>query len=68
MTTDPEEGRRQVEQATQPQEFKVGDRVRLKAGGPEMRVVEVGDYGNQITCERTVREIHSRASLVYLLS
>lgn len=50
MTTDPEEGRRQVE-AMQPKPLKVGDKVHLRAGGREMTVVGVVDYGNMIHCQ-----------------
>lgn len=51
MTTDPEEGRRQIE-AMQPSALKVGDKVRLKAGGERVMIV-VGerDYGNVLECE-----------------
>ena len=51
MTTDPEEGRRQAE-TMQPEPIKVGDRVRLSAGGERvMIVVAMEDYGNKVVCE-----------------
>lgn len=51
MTTDPEEGRRQIE-AMQPEPIKVGDKVRLAAGGEcTMTVVELQDYDNMAVCE-----------------
>ena len=51
MTTDPEEGRRQIE-AMQPEPIKVGDKVRLSAGGERvMTVVELQDYDNMAVCE-----------------
>lgn len=51
MTTDPEEGQRQIE-AMKPEPLKVGDKVRLKAGGERvMTVVEQLDYGNNLACE-----------------
>lgn len=51
MTTDPEEGRRQIE-AMKPEPLKVGDKVRLAAGGERVfRVAEPQDYGNMIECE-----------------
>lgn len=51
MTTDEEEGRRQIE-AMQPRPFAVGDMVRLSAGGSRtMTVVGLEDYGNQVVCE-----------------
>ena len=40
MTTDPDEGRRQLE-AMKPEPLKVGDTVRLKAGGRPMVVVDL---------------------------
>lgn len=49
VTTDPEEGHRQIE-ATKPERLKVGDRVRLKAGGAVMTVVALEDYGNNVVC------------------
>ena len=49
MTTDPEEGRRQIE-AMKPEPLKVGDKVRLKAGTQVMRVVQLEDYGNMVDC------------------
>jgi uncharacterized protein YodC (DUF2158 family) len=50
MTTDPEEGRRQIE-AMKPPAIKVGDKVRLKAGGERvMLVIELYDYGNKALC------------------
>jgi uncharacterized protein YodC (DUF2158 family) len=50
MTTDPEEGRRQIE-AMKPEPLKVGDKVRLKAGVRGMVVVALEDYGNMVVCE-----------------
>ncbi len=51
MTTDPEEGRRQAE-AMQPEPIKLGDKVRLSAGGDRvMTVVALKDYGNMVVCE-----------------
>lgn len=51
MTTDPEEGRRQIE-AMKPEPLKVGDKVRLAAGGERVfRVAELQDYGNMAECE-----------------
>lgn len=50
MTTDAEEGRRQVEAMKLPA-LKVGDRVRLAAGGQEMEIVALEDYGNKVMCE-----------------
>ena len=53
MTTDPEEGRRQIE-AMKPEPLKVGDRVRLAAAINSdltaMVVVALEDYGNQAVC------------------
>jgi hypothetical protein len=75
VTTDENEGQKQAEQSNKPRQFAVDDRVRLKAGGPPMRVLAIEDYGNQIVCEvRTpldeaagsesiTRETHSAASL-----
>jgi uncharacterized protein YodC (DUF2158 family) len=58
MTTDPEEGRRQIE-AMQPPQLKVGDKVRLKAGGEHvMTVVAVYDYGNKVDCAWTETTKH----------
>jgi hypothetical protein len=52
MTTDPEEGSRQVD-AMQPEPLKVGDSVRLKAGDGSMTMTVVGfeDYGNMVVCD-----------------
>ena len=51
MTTDEEEGRRQVK-AMKPERLKIGDRVRLAAGGGRtMTVIDTQDYGNQVVCE-----------------
>lgn len=50
VTTDPEEGRRQIE-AMKPEPLKVGDKVRLSAGGErEMRIADLKDYGNVAMC------------------
>ena len=50
MTTDSDEGRRQAE-AAKPEPLKVGNKVRLRAGGNVMVVVALEDYGNQAVCE-----------------
>ena len=51
MTTDPQEGARQIE-AMKPPALKMGDKVRLSAGGERvMIVVELQDYGNAAVCE-----------------
>lgn len=51
MTTDPDEGRRQIE-AMQPAPLKVGDKVRLSAGGERvMTVVTLNDYANSVVCK-----------------
>jgi uncharacterized protein YodC (DUF2158 family) len=51
MTTDPDEGRRQIK-ATKPPAIKVGDTVRLRAGGERtMTIVALEDYGNMAVCE-----------------
>jgi hypothetical protein len=51
MTIDPEEGRRQIE-AMKPPALKVGDKVRLSAGGERvMTVLGLYDYGNNAMCE-----------------
>ena len=51
MTTDPEEGARQIE-AMKPPALKVGDRVRLTAGGERvMTVVHLRDYDNMAVCD-----------------
>ena len=51
LTTDEKEGRRQAE-VMKPEPFKMGDKVRLAAGGDRiMTVVEMQDYGNQVVCE-----------------
>jgi len=51
MTTDPDEGRRQLE-AMKPEPLKVGDKVRLAAGGERiMTVVAMEDYGNNAVCQ-----------------
>lgn len=50
MTTDAEEGRRQIE-AMKPEPLKVGDKVRLKAGGERvMTVIGTADYQNLVEC------------------
>ena len=50
MTTDPEEGRRQIESMTP--HLKVGDEVRLKAGGNRvMHILSFEDYGNMAVVE-----------------
>ena len=51
MTIDPDEGRRQIE-TMQPPKLKVGDKVRLKAGGERvMTITALEDYGNQVVCD-----------------
>ncbi|SRR5690349_11251700 len=51
VTTDPEEGARQIE-AMKPEPLKVGDKVRLSAGGERtMTVVELQDYDNMAVCD-----------------
>jgi hypothetical protein len=51
VTTDPEEGARQIE-AMKPKPLKVGDKVRLAACGERtMTVVELQDYDNMAVCE-----------------
>lgn len=51
MTVDPQEGRRQIE-AMQPPALKVGDKVRLSAGGERVfTVVELQDYDNMAVCD-----------------
>lgn len=50
VTTDPEEGARQIE-AMKPPALKVGDRVRLTAGGERvMQIIELRDYDNMALC------------------
>jgi hypothetical protein len=49
MTTDPDEGRRQIE-AMKPPAIKVGDKVRLRAGGRVMEVIGLADYQNLAEC------------------
>jgi hypothetical protein len=57
MTTNPEEGRRQTE-AMQSPKLKVGDKVRLAAGGERvMTVVELQDYDNQAVCEWNPKQL-----------
>jgi hypothetical protein len=52
MTTDPDEGRRQIEAMTQQPVIAVGTLVRLRAGGERvMTVVAIEDYGNVFVCE-----------------
>jgi hypothetical protein len=52
VTTDPEEGRRQIE-AMKPEPLKAGDTVRLAAGSERttMIVLEMQDYDNMAVCE-----------------
>jgi preprotein translocase subunit YajC len=67
MTTNPEQGKRQFEEQKQQEQIRVGDKVRLRAGGEyqrEMTVVEMGDYGKQLICEYTERAMFSARSLV----
>ena len=48
--------------------FELGDKVRLKSGGPEMTVEEIGERGDTLTCVWCVekkgvferRDFHSR--------
>ena len=50
MTTDADEGARQIADM-KPEPFKVGDKVRLKAGGERvMTVAALEDYGNLAVC------------------
>ena len=56
MTTDEQEGRRQAE-AMKPPALKVGDKVRLAAGGDRvMAVVELQDYNFAAVCEWATSE------------
>jgi uncharacterized protein YodC (DUF2158 family) len=52
MTTDPDEGRRQIEAMMRQPVIAVGTLVRLRAGGERvMTVVAIEDYGNWTVCE-----------------
>jgi hypothetical protein len=52
MTTDPDEGRRQIEAMMRQPVIAVGTLVRLMAGGERvMTVVAIEDYGNVLVCE-----------------